>query len=128
MSDDAVYSNFLDQANKHTKPQQSTQSENATLYLTSESDEPWVPCSGHSSSPLSAENFAEVVNRFGEVEEVSMDDRPDYAPVLATFKDRNSDRIQVFEITRGTRIYVYVVQYDPAKKEYKGMQSMRVES
>lgn len=144
-SSDAAYTAFLRKANSHVPPTQNQSKSGAhllpatTLYLHSETDEPWLSFEQEASRVDTAEEFAALVGEQGESSWISPGFDPQYERVVGSLLQapraksasatgsRPAD-VQLIEIKQGTRIAVFCVIYDETAKTYTGLRSFKIES
>lgn len=133
MSTDEVYSSFLDKANQAPAAPAKTSKSDADIlsgqYLSSESDEPWREfTSPRTKRVKDAAAFAKLVGQDGDAHEGSKSEYEGYTEVIAHATAHGAADWQVYEVSKGTRVYVYLVAYDEDKGVYAGAQSVKIES
>lgn len=138
MSDDASYAAFLNQANAHrTQPASTQKLQNSHgLFLSSESDEPWVPFSFKSARLASAKHFADLVGEQGEAAYATQDDDVQYEDIVRLVASEASEGrnhvlpkdVHLVEIDQGTRRLVFIFTYHQDQGCYRGLRSMKIET
>lgn len=132
MADDESYAAFLNKANNHqTGPSRAPQEE-SDLYLSSESDEPWLKFECKAPEVHSAGEFAALTEYSeGNARYVSLTDEQysRAADLVAKELDLDSKKsLLAIEIEIGTRIHVYIVSYNTIEKAYQGRKSLKIET
>ena len=141
MADNQTYLSFLDRANAGRAASAQVRNEasrNPVLqdqglgYLASESDEPFLAVSYRPMSytePLAPADFQRLVGEAGDVRTVCETRYAKYANIMGLVRLKGTEgKVTIYEIVRGTRIYVYFMTFDGAQGELVGVSSVKIES